>query len=168
MGTHERHKHDAPMNLKIAVVTVSTSRTRETDVSGEVLKDIIEKNGHSIADYVVVSDEQDVIAETVSTFIQEGAEAVIVNGGTGVAPRDVTIEALRGLFEKEITAFGQLLAILSFQEIGTAFMNSRATAGIVESIPVFIVPGSPDACRLAGEKLIMPEIGHTVKHARDD
>ncbi len=167
METHEKHKHDAPKNLKIAVITVSTSRTKETDVSGEVLKDIIEKNGHTIADYVVVPDEQDEIAETVSAFIQEGAEVVIVNGGTGVAPSDVTIEALQGRFDKEITAFGQLLAILSYQEIGTAFMNSRATAGIMEGTPVFVVPGSPDACRLAGEKLIMPEIGHTVKHVRD-
>lgn len=166
METHEKHKHDVPANLKIAVVTVSTSRTRETDVSGEVLKDAVEKNGHSVADYAVVPDAQEEIAETVKAFIEEGADAVIVNGGTGVAPSDVTIEALEPLFDKKITAFGQLLTILSYEEIGTAFMNSRATAGIVDGRPVFCIPGSPNACRLAVEKLIMPEIGHSVKHAR--
>jgi molybdenum cofactor biosynthesis protein B len=166
MSTHEHHKHDAPKSLRIAIVTVSTSRTPETDDSGKVLRGIVEANGHSVADYAVVPDARQEIAQTVGAFIAEGAEAVIVNGGTGVAPSDVTIEALEPRFAKKITAFGQLLAILSYEEIGTAFVNSRASAGIIDGVPVYCIPGSPAACRLAAEKLIMPEIGHTVKHAK--
>jgi len=164
---HEHHKSEAKKELKIAVVTVSTSRTRETDVSGETLKDIIEKNGHTIADYGIVPDVEEEIAEAVKTFIAEGADAVIVNGGTGIAPSDVTIEALQPLFDKELAAFGQLMAIVSYEEIGTAYINSRSTAGIIEGVPVYCVPGSPGACRTAIEKIIMPEIGHTVKHAKE-
>ena len=168
METHEKHRSEAPKTLSIAVITVSTTRTRETDVSGDTLKDIIEKNGYTVADYAIVPDVADEIAETVSTFIEEGADAILVNGGTGVAPSDVTIEALEPLFAKKITAFGQLLAILSYGEIGTAYLGSRAAAGIVEGRPVFCVPGSPAACKLAAERLIMPEIAHVVKHARSD
>jgi molybdenum cofactor biosynthesis protein B len=164
--THEKHKHKAPRELRIAVITVSTTRTVETDISGKLLKEIIEKNGHAVSDYAVVPDLKEEIAGAVKKLLGEGADAVIVNGGTGTAPADVTIEALRPLFTKEISAFGQLLAILSYREIGTAYANSRATAGIVDSRPVYCIPGSPDACRLAAEKLIMPEIGHTVMHAR--
>jgi molybdenum cofactor biosynthesis protein B len=164
--THKHHKHEAPGNLKIAVVTVSTTRAAETDGSGKLLREIIEKNGHTVAGYDVIPDRENDISGTVQTFIEEGADAVIVNGGTGVAPADVTIEALKPLFSKEITGFGQLFTILTYEEIGTAGVNSRATAGIVNGRPVYCIPGSPNACRLAAEKLIMPEIGHTVKHAR--
>lgn len=163
--THRKHKREAPKSLKVAIITVSSTRSPETDVSGEVLKKIVKKNGHSIADYAVVPDVGTEIAETVSAFIEEGAQAVIVNGGTGAAPSDVTIEALEPIFSKKLTAFGQLLAILSYQEIGTAFMASRATAGIVDGRPVYCIPGSPAACKLAAEKLIIPELAHVVKHA---
>jgi molybdenum cofactor biosynthesis protein B len=155
--THKHHKHEAPRNLRIAVVTVSSTRNAETDGSGKMLKEIIEKNGHSVAGYEVIPDRELDISGTVLRLIEERADAVIVNGGTGVDPADVTIEALKPLFFKEI---------LSYEEIGTAGVNSRATAGIVNSTPVYCIPGSPNACRLAAEKLIMPEIGHTVKHAR--
>jgi molybdenum cofactor biosynthesis protein B len=164
--THKHHKHEAPRNLRIAVVTVSSTRNAETDGSGKMLKEIIEKNGHSVAGYEVIPDRELDISGTVLRLIEERADAVIVNGGTGVDPADVTIEALKPLFFKEITGFAQLFAILSYEEIGTAGVNSRATAGIVNSTPVYCIPGSPNACRLAAEKLIMPEIGHTVKHAR--
>lgn len=166
--TEDSHKHEGNQNLKIAVVTVSTSRTRETDVSGDVLKDIIEKNGHSVADYGIVPDAEEEIAETVKAFITEGAEAVIVNGGTGISPSDVTIEAVAPLFDKELSAFGQLMAIVSYEEIKTKYINSRSTAGIVDGAAVYCIPGSPSACKTAAEKLIMPTVGHTVKHARED
>ncbi len=166
METHEHHKHEATGSLKIAVVTVSTTRDPQTDGSGSLLKELIEKNGHAVTGYAVIPDLVKDIAETVQMFIEDGADAVIVNGGTGVAPADVTIEALKPLFTKEITGFGQLFTLLTYEEIGTAGVNSRATAGIVNGRPVYCIPGSPNACRLAAEKLIMPEIGHTVKHAR--
>lgn len=166
METHEHHKHEAPQDLKIAVVTVSTTRDPQTDGSGGLLKELIEKNGHSVVGYAVIPDLVKDIAETVQMFLEDGADAIIVNGGTGVAPADVTIEALKPLFSKEITGFGQLFTMLTYEEIGTAGVNSRATAGIISGRPVYCIPGSPNACRLAAEKLIMPEIGHTVKHAR--
>jgi len=164
--THEHHKHEAPQDLKIAVVTVSTTRDPQTDGSGGLLKELIEKNGHAVVGYAVIPDLVKDIAETVQMFVEDGADAIIVNGGTGVAPADVTIEALKPLFSKEITGFGQLFTMLTYEEIGTAGVNSRATAGIISGRPVYCIPGSPNACRLAAEKLIMPEIGHTVKHAR--
>lgn len=166
METHEHHKHEAPQDLKIAVVTVSTTRDPQTDGSGGLLKELIEKNGHAVVGYAVIPDLVKDIAETVQMFVEDGADAIIVNGGTGVAPADVTIEALKPLFSKEITGFGQLFTMLTYEEIGTAGVNSRATAGIISGRPVYCIPGSPNACRLAAEKLIMPEIGHTVKHAR--
>jgi len=166
METHEKHKHESPKNLKIAVLTVSTTRNEETDLSGPMLKDVIEENGHSVAGYAVVPDLKKEIAQTVKKFIDEGAEAVIVNGGTGIAPADVTIETLEPDFSKKIPAFGQLFINLSYDEIGTACINSRATAGIIDRKPVYCIPGSPAACMLAAEKLIMPDIGHTVMHAR--
>jgi molybdenum cofactor biosynthesis protein B len=166
METHEKHKHEAPKNLKIALITVSTTRNEETDLSGNLLKDILEEKGHSITDYAVVPDLKKDITQTVKKFVDNGAEAVIVNGGTGIAPADVTIEALKPLFTKEIVAFGQLFTKFSYKEIGTACVNSRATAGIIDRRPVYCIPGSPAACRLATEKLIIPDIGHTVMHAR--
>ena len=166
METHKAHKHEAPKNLKIAIVTVSTTRKAETDGSGKVLKEIIEKNGHSVIGYKIVPDRENDISGAVLMLIEDGADAVIVNGGTGITPADVTVEALKPLFIKEITGFGQLFAILTYEEIGTAGVNSRATAGIISGRPVYCIPGSPNACRLAAEKIIMPEIGHTVKHAR--
>ncbi len=165
LPTHRKHKQEAPSSLAIAVVTVSTSRTPETDVSGDLLKEIAQNHGHSAGAYAVVPDSEKEIAGAVKKFLEEGADAVIVNGGTGLDPTDVTIEALEKLFAKKITAFGQLLAQLSFTEIGTAFVTSRATAGIIGGKPVFCIPGSPAACRLAAEKLILPELGHIVKHS---
>jgi molybdenum cofactor biosynthesis protein B len=164
--THKHHKHEAPQNLKIAIVTVSTTRDPQTDGSGGLLKELIEKNGHSVAGYAVIPDLIKDIVDTVQVFIEDGVDAVIVNGGTGITNADVTIEALKPLFTKEITGFGHLFAILTYEDIGTAGVNSRATAGIISGRPVYCIPGSPNACRLATEKLIMPEIGHTVKHAR--
>ena len=165
-ATHEEHKEGAPEGLKVAVVTVSTSRKVEDDRSGELIKEIVGEANHTVAAHAVVPDKKAKITEMVTMLMDEGADAVIVNGGTGLDPTDVTIEALQGLFTKEISAFGPLLAQLSFREVGTACVTSRATAGIVGDVPVFCIPGSPAACELAVRRLIVPELGHIVKHAR--
>ena len=151
------------------VITASDSRGEAEDTSGAYLKSAIAAAGHVLAGYRIVRDEPDRIREAFVTAASAGSEAVVVNGGTGISGRDRTYEAVAGLLEKRIDGFGELFRMLSFQEIGSAAMLSRAVAGAWQGRAVFSVPGSTAAVRLAWEKLIGPELGHVAfelaKHA---
>jgi molybdopterin adenylyltransferase len=164
MGTKE-HKKGAPKALKIAIISVSSTRTIAEDESGLWMKRISEKEGHTVTLHRVVPDDKKYIVTALSEAINlAGAQAVLLTGGTGISRKDVTIEAVSPLFQKELTAFGPVFAQLSLEKIDSAAIMSRATAGIVSNAAVFCLPGSLRACKLACKALIFPELGHLVKH----
>jgi molybdenum cofactor biosynthesis protein B len=161
----EKHKHDAPASVTLAIVTVSTTRDLATDASGQWMRQSAEERNHSVTAHRVIPDDAAAIADTVRAIIQEKApQVILLTGGTGVGPKDVTIEALRPIFSKELTAFGALFAQHSYDQIGSPAMLSRATAGLIDHTIVFCLPGSRKACQLACERLIFPELGHLVHH----
>ncbi len=165
---HKAHKKNAPRSLRVAIVTVSTSRGLEEDTSGNWMNRQAGREGHSVVYHQVVPDEQSLITQTVKAVIEElGPDLMLINGGTGISPRDVTLEAVRPLLEKEITAFAPLFAQLSFESIDSAAMLSRACAGTIGKSAVFCLPGSINACKLACKTLIFPEAGHLAGHLRE-
>ncbi len=164
MGTF-LHKKAAPKHLRIAIVSVSTTRTLAEDKSGAWIKKQAKKEGHEVVVHHVVTDEVIAIREMLEHIIWKiQPNAILVSGGTGISPKDVTIEAAVPLFEKELSAFGHIFAQLSYDEIDSAAILSRATAGIINNVVVFCMPGSLKACKLACNALIFPELGHLVKH----
>lgn len=169
MSTVE-HKKAAPRQVKCKIITVSDTRTKETDKSGQLVMSFLEEAGHIISDYVIVTDtEQAIRTEVLKGSEHPDIDVVITNGGTGIAKRDVTIETVLGLFEKEISGFGEIFRMLSYTEdIGSAAILSRAAAGVVNGKAVFSIPGSSGAVKLAMNKLIIPEIGHVVGELRKD
>jgi molybdenum cofactor biosynthesis protein B len=146
------------------VVTVSDTRTPETDVSGARIRAALEGAGHRVVSYVVLPDEPARIRGHVEEALADpGVQAVIVNGGTGIAPRDTTYEALTALFEKRLDGFGELFRMLSWEQVGAAAMLSRAAAGIARGKILASLPGSPDAVELAMRRLLVPELGHMAR-----
>jgi molybdenum cofactor biosynthesis protein B len=158
VSAKEHHHHDRK-GLKVGVLTASDTRGAETDESGHIIRDLLTAAGHRVEYYEVLPDDPGRIREALLENLQN-LDAVIVNGGTGIAARDSTIEAVRGLLDKELEGFGELFRYLSYQQIGSAAFLSRALAGIARGKIVASLPGSPDACRLAMEKLLVPELGH--------
>lgn len=169
MSTQE-HKQAAPNQVHCKVITVSDTRTEETDKSGKLMMEMLENAGHIISDYIIVKDEAEPIKKAVLKGCNDpNIDVVLTNGGTGIAKRDVTIETVQSVFEKEITGFGELFRMLSYQEdIGSAALLSRAAAGVLNDKAVFSTPGSTGAVRLAMAKLILPEIGHVVRELKKD
>ena len=165
---HEEHRREAPGTVRVFVVTASDSRTEPEDVGGAYLREAAVRAGHEVAGYRLVKDEPAQIRAALEAAAAERADAVVVNGGTGIAARDRTYEAVAGVLEKRIDGFGELFRALSYQEIGSAAMLSRAVAGVWHGRAVFSVPGSPSAVRLAWEKLIGPELGHVIRELRKD
>lgn len=164
MGTKE-HKKGVLKVLKIAIISVSSTRTITEDESGLWIKKISEKEGHRVVFHKVVPDNKRNITTALFDAINlSDAQAVLLTGGTGISSKDVTIEAISPLFQKELTAFGPVFAQLSSEKIDSAAIMSRATAGIVSRTAVFCMPGSLRACKLACKALIFPELGHIVKH----
>ncbi len=162
MGTHE-HRKAAPQHVSAFVLTVSDTRTLENDASGELICSLLRDTGHQLVGRNIVPDERDAIRVAVLEAVTRvRAHVVLVTGGTGVSQRDVTVEALRSLFERELPGFGELFRYLSFEEIGAAAMLSRATAGVIGGTIVFLMPGSRPAVRLAMTRLILPEVAHLV------
>lgn len=158
----EEHKARAPERIRCAVVTASTSRTEETDEAGQFVRRALSDAGHNVVYYRVVKDDPVAIGVAVAEGLEQ-ASVVIVNGGTGLAPGDVTIETVEPLLEKRLDGFGELFRWLSHEEIGSAAMMSRALAGVTRGRFVACLPGSPAAVRLALEKLLLPELGHIVQ-----
>lgn len=148
--------------VRCAVITVSDTRTPETDRSGQMIRQLLTEAGHAIKDYCVVKDEPDQIRSRLALLCQSEVDAIILNGGTGIAPRDTTYDAIVALLEKTLPGFGELFRYLSYQEIGSRAMASRAIAGIYAGKLVFSLPGSSNAVRLGLEKLILPELIHLV------
>lgn len=163
----EQHRAYSPARLGFALVTVSDSRTPETDSSGRAMRERIEAAGHAVASVRIVRDEVPEIREAVVSALEApGVDVVAVSGGTGFSPRDVTIDAISPLFERPIEGFGELFRMLSFEQVGPAAMLSRAAAGLARGRAVFLLPGSPKAVALALDRLILPEAGHLLGQAR--
>jgi molybdenum cofactor biosynthesis protein B len=167
-ASSKRHKAHTPKSLNLAILSVSTTRSLTDDKSGHWIKKRAGKKGHKVVFHEVVPDDQDIIASAIRTLIEElHPHAILVTGGTGIGPADVTIEAVRPMFDKELTAFGPLFTQLSYEEIDSAAILSRATAGLIGQALVFCMPGSLNACKLACEELIFRELGHLVKHLQE-
>lgn len=163
----EQHRSQAPEHVRFAVVTVSDTRTEETDKSGQLIKKCLTDAGHQLVHYRIVRDEPDQIDEVVDDLVNEPeCDAIIFNGGTGIARRDTTYDTVSKRLEKRLDGFGELFRMLSFDEIGAAAMLSRATAGVIQDTVIFLTPGSSNAVRLAMDKLITPEIAHVVFEMR--
>ena len=161
------HKQKAPASLRVAVLTVSTSRGLAEDKSGHWMNRQARREGHEVVFHQVVADNRFEITRQLAAMIDaQSPDLVLVNGGTGLSPSDVTIEAITPLFKKELTAFAPLFSQLSFEEIDSAAIVSRATAGIIKQTAVFCLPGSLTACKLACKALIFPEAGHIAMHLR--
>jgi molybdopterin adenylyltransferase len=168
---HKRHAPSAG-TIRVAIVTVSDTRTETTDEGGRLIRDLCAAAGLDVVSRVILRDEPaDVAAHVrrlaVETAEPDRADAILLTGGTGLTRRDTTVEALATLFDKTIEGFGELFRMLSFEDVGTAAMLSRATAGTIARTAVFLMPGSPAAVRLALERLILPEIGHLVGQLRE-
>jgi len=149
-------------------MTLSTTRTKENDLGGKYIVDTLSAAGHTIEWYDVLKDDVATIVAALSLLRdRDDVDIVVTTGGTGISPMDVTIDAAKTLFDRELTAFGVMFTVLSHEEVGMACLLSRATAGVMKDKVVFCLPGSPKACRLAMEKIILPEAGHIVKHARE-
>jgi molybdenum cofactor biosynthesis protein B len=160
---HHAHKKEAGDTAACAIITASDTRDESTDESGRLIRELLEKEGHRVVHYRILKDEPTQIVAAVRELIaDQETDAIIVNGGTGIARRDSTFEAIDALLEKRLPGFGELFRYLSYLEIGSAAMLSRATAGIASERAIFSVPGSVSAVRLAMEKLILPELNHIV------
>ncbi len=168
MGHHE-HKKNALKKLRVGIITVSTTRSLAEDKSGQWIKKRAEKEGHDVVIHRVVGDDQQWIEQAVRQVVADLAPNILlITGGTGLTPTDVTIEAVRPMFAKELTGFATLFTLLSYEEIDSAAILSRATAGIIDKTTVFCIPGSLNACRLACKALIFPEAGHIAAHVNQE
>jgi len=163
----QEHRTQGPKHVRAAVITISDTRTKETDTSGKTIIDLLTAAGHEVLAWEIVPDEPQRIRELISQQRQKPElDAVLLTGGTGIGSRDQTFETISALLTKTLPGFGELFRMLSYPEIGAAAMLSRATAGLIERTVVLAMPGSTNAVRLAMEKLILPEIAHLVREAR--
>ena len=163
MSVHE-HRSQALSSVACFVLTMSDTRTMETETSGRAIAELLIEAGHTVVDRQVVKDDPAEVRRMVSEHIDTGTiQAVITTGGTGISRRDSTYEALTELFEKRLDGFGELFRTLSFEQIGAAAMLSRATAGVIRGCAIFMLPGSEAGVRLAMTRLVIPELGHVVR-----
>ncbi len=163
---HREHRAQAPAQVRCFVLTVSDSRTEDTDSGGRAIVELLTGAGHEVVERRLVKDEPDQVRAAVAMQLaQERVQAIITTGGTGISSRDRSYEAMTGLIEKRLDGFGELFRALSFQEIGPAAMLSRAFAGTARGKILIALPGSEHAVRLALTKLVLPELGHLVHEA---
>jgi molybdenum cofactor biosynthesis protein B len=160
------HHAERGRSLACAIVTVSDTRTRDTDSSGARIRELLEADGHRVAAYAILPDEPEIVRTRLVELVADSLEVAIVNGGTGLAPRDTTYEAVVGMLDKRLDGFGELFRALSFAEIGPAAMLSRAVAGVAGRTIIASLPGSTPAVDLAMRKLLLPVIGHAVQLLR--
>jgi molybdenum cofactor biosynthesis protein B len=162
-AAHE-HKTHAPSSIGCVVITCSDTRTPDTDTSGYRIMHMLKDAGHTVVAYHLVKDEPAKIKAKIKTAVaNKKVQAVIINGGTGISRRDSTFEAVDAMLEKRLDGFGEVFRYLTYQEIGSPAIMSRATAGIIKGRVLFSTPGSENAVKLAMEKLILPELGHLVQ-----
>lgn len=163
----QQHRSAAAGSLTFGIITVSDTRTLANDTGGDLIAGLLQGAGHSVATRMVVTDDRERIVTAVLELVRDPTvDAVITTGGTGIARRDVTYEAVCSILDRQIAGFGELFRMLSWEEVGSAAMLSRATAGAIGSTAIFSLPGSRNAIRLAMEKLILPEIEHVVFEIR--
>ena len=168
----EEHKKNVPKSVKFGVVTLSDSKYRDflesktTDLSGNLIVNSL-KEDHELVFYTIIPDSSELLLSTVDEIITDyKADVIVTTGGTGIGTRDVTIETLKPLFEKELTGFGEIFRYESYKEIGTGAILSRASAGLYKSTMIISMPGSPNAVE-TGLKIVLPELGHLVKHIHE-
>jgi molybdenum cofactor biosynthesis protein B len=161
------HKAHAPASVACYVLTVSDSRTPDTDTGGGAIRTLLEQAGHEVTGHTIVKDEPaQVTARVREQLADPHTQIIITTGGTGITSRDGTFEAIDALLDKRLDGFGELFRMLSFEDIGPAAMMSRATAGTASGKASFVLPGSPNAVHLAMTRLILPELGHVVQQLR--
>ena len=159
----EDHRKEGERAVTCAVLTISDTRTKDDDRSGELIRQNLLWRGHEVGAYEIVPDDPQRIQSTIGAWLdRDDIEAIITNGGTGIAGRDNTFDAISSMLEKRLDGFGEIFRMLSYQEIGAAAMLSRAVAGVTRGRAIFSTPGSSNAVKLAMEKLIGPELGHVV------
>ncbi|HKZ89044.1 MAG TPA: molybdenum cofactor biosynthesis protein B [Thermoplasmata archaeon] len=161
MTVPRHHKEHAPASVVVGIITISDTRVADTDDSGRVIRELLLRDRHELGYTAIVKDEAAAILDAV-TRAAEGCDAIVTNGGTGLGRRDVTIPTLAPHLGRVLPGFGEVFRSLSYAEIGSPAILSGAIAGVFRGRLVFCLPGSPDACRLAMEKLILPELGHAV------
>lgn len=160
------HKAAAPKSVRCFVLTVSDTRTPDTDTSGGAIADLLRAAGHVVCGTAIVKDDPELVRGTIVRHLANAdVDVVITTGGTGITSRDSTYEAIAGLLQKRLDGFGELFRMLSYEQIGAAAMMSRACAGLAAGRIVISLPGSEAAVRLAMEKLVLPELGHLVQQA---
>jgi molybdopterin adenylyltransferase len=160
---YKEHLKDSPRQVGCAVITVSDTRDEQTDKSGQLIRQLLEAGGHRIVHYRIVKDSPLQIKGELAILVENPkCQAILLNGGTGIAPRDTTYDTLAKMLEKRLDGFGELFRYLSYQQIGPGAMMSRALAGTLRGRIVISMPGSPGAVELAMEKLVLPELGHLV------
>ncbi len=166
MRSDVEHKQRAPGSVRCVVITVSDTRTADTDTSGRTIIDLLTGAGHTVVGRSIVKDEPADVRSTIERQLASlEVDVIITTGGTGITSRDTTFETVDALLEKRLDGFGELFRMLSYQEIGSAAMMSRATAGLSAGHIIIALPGSEAAVRLAMEKLLLPELGHLVQQA---
>lgn len=159
---HEKLARSAISSVNCGIITISDTRTPETDTGGALIRAGLEGAGHTVLRYIVVKDEPTQIVEHVRDFVASGCQLIITSGGTGISRRDSTFEAIDALLEKRMPGFGEIFRMLSYQDIGPPAILSRATAGVFQRSLIFCLPGSPAAVRLGMEKIILPELAHLM------
>ena len=165
MSYHE-HKEQSPQSVGCAVLTISDSRTEQDDESGRILRNKLEQNGHRVVAHTIVKNEAAAIRSTIDRLLaQADLQAIITSGGTGISSRDVTVETVTPMLDKKLDGFGELFRFLTYQELATASIMSRAVAGVIRGKVIISIPGSTGAVNLALDKIILPEIGHLVREA---
>ena len=160
---YDEHKQHAQKQASCLILTISDTRTEATDASGKLMAELLEQNGHRVARKAIVPDEPEMIAALLREGIaSDNVQAILCNGGTGISARDRSYEAVEAVLDKRLDGFGELFRLLSYQEIGSAAMMSRAVGGIAGNTAIFSVPGSKAAVELAMTRLILPELGHIL------
>lgn len=168
------HRKKSPIKVTISIITCSSSRYKDKakgklieDPSGDLIEKFLINNGHIVFNRSLISDDKLMIKNAIKDAISnDKIDSIIITGGTGIAPQDVTIESVKDVLDKEIPGFGELFRNISYEEVGPAAIITRALAGVIQEKPIFCVPGSPNAVKKAMENLIIPEICHIVKHAK--
>lgn len=164
MSAPHEHKAQAPRQAGCVVITCSDTRTPESDTSGYRIMHMLKDAGHTVVSYQLIKDEPSKIKSAIKKAVtNKKVQAIIINGGTGISKRDSTFEAVDGMLEKRLDGFGEIFRTLTYQEIGSPAIMTRATAGTYKGRIVFSTPGSENAVRLAMEKLILPELGHILQ-----
>lgn len=165
--SHLRHREDSPRTLRFAIVTVSDSRTVETDESGDLVEKLLVSNQQEVYRRLLIPNDPDEIGKNVEGLLNDvGVDVIVMIGGTGLSRRDVTVDTISKLIEKRIDGFGELFRLLSYKKIGGSAMLSRAFAGVAKCKVVFCLPGSVDAVELAMKELILSEVNHVMREIR--